>query len=144
MTPIKTLEFDNFSIKDHVRYANDQETNRTANLPKHPNIGRSISGSFSASFPSKLENLGVCDTKNNPYSEFGRSPKPATNVEYFFSYAFFSILQSASNKFENFLKKEQPLQDKAISTLSSFFKETEALRITSALIDSNIKRFHKG
>ena len=144
MTPIKTQEFDNFSIEAHVRFAEDQKIRSSANLPRHPNIGLSISGSLSTSFPPQLDSLFFFDTKNFSWSAFGLVPKTSTNIAYFFSHAFFANLQSALNKFEFFLKKEQPAHDKAINTLISFFKETETLRITSALIDSQIKRFHKG
>ena len=144
MTSIKTLEFDNFSIEAHVRFAEDQEINRASTLPKHPNIGLSISGSLSTSFSPKLDSLFFFDKKNFSWSGFGQAPQTSTSIAYFFSHAFFSDLQSAANRFAIFLKEEHPVQDREVSALISFFKEIETLRGTSALIDSQIKRFHKG
>lgn len=144
MTAIKPLEFDNFSIADHIRFAEDQEISKASNLPKHPNIGLSISGSFSTSFSPKLESLLFFDTKTFSWSGFGLAPQTSTNIAYFFSHTFFSNLQSAANKFELFLKEEKPTLDRSITTLQSFFKEIETLRGISALIDSQTKRFQKG
>ena len=115
---MKAVTIDNLDIKDHLRWAQDQEMTLETSWIEETNIVTSqpeIMG-MSMIFPSKLEELFELQRKNQHWASFSPPSNFHLFGKHFFSYRLFSTIHWEEEELED-TEEEQELSHDLIQAV---------------------------